>query len=311
MSTAEKKVGRGTAPVERLFQMFCRLNHGGNLDIAELAAEFGVSSKTVRRDIDLFSSIITPKLDAAGKHIKSKFELAKGVNFDQYSIEHLQQFAELAGVEGVFPDLSAQQMRGLLKSNNVIQVKNHDFVNIVEHKAVFEKLKELIQEKQQISFFYEKKSEEGRKEYHPVLPYKLVNLRGVWYLAAVHEGKLKPFDIQGIQTPCSLGKNFEFDSAIMQRVEKASTVWFGDANLTVIVRVAVEVAPYFKRRAIFPEQEILNEKTDGGLVLRAQAVDAKQILPLVRYWMPHVEILDPPELAEELRLSLVGYLNKS
>jgi hypothetical protein len=37
-------------------------------------------------------------------------------------------------------------------------------------------------------------------------------------------------------------------------------------------------------------------------------VNSLQILPLVRYWMPHLKIISPENLKQELELSLKDFL---
>jgi hypothetical protein len=69
-----------------------------------------------------------------------------------------------------------------------------------------------------------------------------------------------------------------------------------------------QVALHFKQRQLLPEQHIIKELDDGGLLISSKVVNALQILPLVRYWIPHVRIVKPAELQDELEEELKGYV---
>ena len=61
------------------------------------------------------------------------------------------------------------------------------------------------------------------------------------------------------------------------------------------------------RRDLLPEQELLEEQQDG-VTLRCQAAHENQILPLLFYWLPHIQILEPSWLKEKFIRTLESYL---
>ena len=65
------------------------------------------------------------------------------------------------------------------------------------------------------------------------------------------------------------------------------------------MRVAAAVAHYFTRRDLLPGQ-ITRADADGSLLVTATIHYPQQLLPIVRYWMPHVRILEPQEWEEQL-----------
>jgi predicted DNA-binding transcriptional regulator YafY len=46
---------------------------------------------------------------------------------------------------------------------------------------------------------------------------------------------------------------------------------------------------------------------DGGLLVSVRYVDTTQILPLIRYWIPHIHVVDPKSLQDELMQGLKVY----
>lgn len=67
------------------------------------------------------------------------------------------------------------------------------------------------------------------------------------------------------------------------------------------------ISHYFLRRDLLPEQELLEEQQDG-VTLRCQAAHENQILPLLFYWLPNIQITEPNWLKEKLLRTLEGYL---
>jgi len=73
--------------------------------------------------------------------------------------------------------------------------------------------------------------------------------------------------------------------------------------------ISQDVAPYFKRRKLIANQVIEKELEDGGLIISAKVGHANQVLPIVRYWIPHIRIISPAGLQEELEKDLASYIS--
>ncbi|WP_458574938.1 WYL domain-containing protein [Avibacterium paragallinarum] len=78
----------------------------------------------------------------------------------------------------------------------------------------------------------------------------------------------------------------------------------------VVVRVSAFAAPFFLRRNLLPNQKLLHKLESGELLLSAQNISQLEILSLVQYWIPHLTIISPQSLQEELKDNLLNYLNK-
>ena len=72
-----------------------------------------------------------------------------------------------------------------------------------------------------------------------------------------------------------------------------------------------QVAGYFKRRKLLPHQEIDSELDGGDLVVSTNVAHADELLPIVRYWIPHVRILEPLEFQSQLEGGLANYLGRT
>ena len=73
-------------------------------------------------------------------------------------------------------------------------------------------------------------------------------------------------------------------------------VWFTEDTTEVLLRIAPEVAHYFLRRALLPHQQQRQDR-DGSLLVSTHVNHMYQLLPVVRYWLPHVRILQPCGMA--------------
>ena len=67
------------------------------------------------------------------------------------------------------------------------------------------------------------------------------------------------------------------------------------------------MADYFKRRQLIPNQIIERELDGGDILVSTTVAQADEVLPIVRYWIPHVLILEPVEFQRQLESGLAGY----
>ena len=68
------------------------------------------------------------------------------------------------------------------------------------------------------------------------------------------------------------------------------------------------MADYFKRRQLIPNQQIERELLGGDILVSTSVAQANEVLCIVRYWIPHVRILEPLEFQQQLQTGLAQYL---
>jgi hypothetical protein len=108
-----------------------------------------------------------------------------------------------------------------------------------------------------------------------------------------------------------LDTRFHPDPNIDRKLIEEDGIWIGDEKKEIVVKVAKEVADYFKRRKLIANQVIEKELEDGGLILSAKVGHPNQVLPIVRYWIPHIRIISPEGLQAEMNLELLAYTGKN
>jgi predicted DNA-binding transcriptional regulator YafY len=289
--------------VYRLAQMLVKLNQGEKLEPNALAEEFGVNLRTIQRDLnERFAYLPLEKIE--GRYQLDPTFLGK------ISIKDIHRFAGLAGVKGLFPSLANDFLRDIFDSRvqSALLVKGHHYENIGDKGGLFKELEKAIIAHRQVSFSYLKA--EGLKTYQALSPYKMVNHKGIWYLVAQEGKKLKSFSITKLSNLQTLDSFFVWDANIDNRLAEDDGIWLSDAKQEVVLKVRAEVAGYFKRRKLIANQVIEKELEDGGLIISAKIGHPNQILPIVRYWIPHIRIISPEELQLEIDKGLNEYLGR-
>jgi predicted DNA-binding transcriptional regulator YafY len=227
------------------------------------------------------------------------------------STKDIDRFAGLAGVRGLFPSLSDEFLRDIFDTRiqSALLVKGHHYENMAGKEPLFRDLEKVIIGRHQIEFDYLKA--EGKKSYATVSPYKLINNKGVWYLAALDGEKLKAFSFSKIERLRLLGTSFTWSQKIDKQLAQEDGIWLSEEKQEIVLKIDREVASYFKRRRLIANQVIEKELEDGGLIVSAEVGHPNQILPIVRYWIPHIRIISPETLQTELESGLAEYLKRT
>ena len=286
---------------DRLANILTKLNMGYQLSIKELASEFGVSTRTISRDFDRLNTYLPLLQDNETK----RFYLDSNY-LGKIAPKDIRNFAQLSGISHLYPSLDMTFLRELLDSraHQIYSAKGYSFEDVSQFKELFKVIGKAIQEYRQIGFVY-------KGEPRLVQPYRLIHHHGSWYLAAVRKDQLRTYRISHIKLTHSLHEYSQFvpDPNIVKLVEEDDSIWFGQKKQEIILSIDSHVAFYFKQRSILPEQLIVKELGDGGLLVSSRINHDMQLLPLIRFWIPHIKIVHPERLQAEVEKELREYLN--
>lgn len=278
----------------RLGIMLERLYQGKTLDRQTLATEFGVVERTVYRDLQRLGEMVSMREDGL-------YELDPRYGC-RIQPRHLQALVTLLGAEELFPGSGADFLLPLLRdrSTQAYLVKGPAY----EHERVsnleFQQLDDAISQRRYCRMVYANKP-------RTIAPYRLVNQYGIWYLVAMEGDTLKTFTLQRCSHLGMEPANYPYDPAIDAEITHADSIWFGHKTL-VTLRVTGMAMYYFRRRDLVPSQTTV-EATDDHLLIQTEIRAPDQILPIVRYWIPHVRIVSPDHYATRLRQTLMQYLD--
>ena len=285
------------AYAERIAGTLLKLYQNESITKESYMEEFGVVERTFFRDMNRMAGIVERTAD---NHYRLVKPFQSGL-----TLQDLKQFAQLTGMDGLFPEFSRSFILAFLHTltQHSYQVKGNGYEKDQADRPVFIKLEQAIQDNLICRMDYRHKS-------RVVQPYRMVNFRGIWYLAVVEGQTLKSYLLSQIDNLTVTNESFEPDSSITEQIQQSDTIWFNPDPQQVILKVAPEVAYYFERRKLLPGQELVRDLDEEGLILSCQMSHPNQILPLIRYWVPKMDVISPITLKERLLTELHDYVGQ-
>lgn len=286
----------------RLVEILRRFNEGQALEPRALAQEFRVHERTIRRDLN-------ERLSFLGLEKKEDRYTLPHIRLGTFTLQDIQRFASLAGLQGIAPKLSTEFLRDLLdgsmQSALLVRPPSHEDLQGREYE--FDQLKQAIEAQCIVSFEYSKP--DGTRKMVEVAPYKMVlQDSSAWYLQATDAGQIKSYAFSRLSRLLVHHTTFTPDPAITAYLLREDSIWLNVNKTEVVLKVAPPAASYFQRRQLIGAQKVDKILEDGGLIVSGLIAHPNQILPVVRYWLPHIHIISPQKLQTELETQLRAYL---
>ena len=83
------------------------------------------------------------------------------------------------------------------------------------------------------------------------------------------------------------------------KLASARTIWFSEtAPIKVVMELDCRVAHFFRGKQLFQNQETIEEKEDGSVVISFEVSNRMDFFQQVARWIPHFRIIDPPKFQE-------------
>ena len=290
--------------VYRLAQILVKLNQGEKIAPRLLAEEFRVNLRTIQRDLNVRFSYLPLQKTGGHYHLDPAF-------LGKLTTRDVERFASLAGVRGLFPSLSDDFLRDIFdaRMQSALLVKGHNYENLAGKEPLFRQLEQAIVTHRHVAIQYNKNG--ISKSYPSLAPFKLMNQKGIWYLAARDDERLKTFAFTRIESIQVLDTNFTPDANVDKMLMEEDSIWFGEEKKEIVLKIDKEVSGFFKRRKLIANQVIEKKLEDGGLIVSAKVGHTNQIFPIVRYWIPHIRIISPEGLQAEMETELASYIGCS
>ena len=291
--------------VYRLSRILFKLNQGEAVESRALAREFNVNLRTIQRDLNV-------RLAELQLHKVGACYAIDPALLGKFKLPDVERFASRAGVQGLYPDLRSQFSSDLngIQSMLTLEVRGHQYEDLRGLEAQFKDVQAAIMKQRCIRFSY-RKSDASEIYVDEAQPYKLVNQKGIWYVIALVETKLKTYAFTRMSGLWLSATSFALEPSVQQKIATNDSIWMSEEMTRIQMTVAAEVACYFQRRKLIPNQMIEEILPDGSLVVGANISHPNQILPIMRYWIPHVRIVQPAQWQHALESSLRSYLADS
>lgn len=280
----------------RLALILNKFNSGEKFSVDNLVEEFNVTKRTIQRDLSERLSYLPIKKENNLYYLE-EYYLGK-LNFDD-----IKNFAILSGVKELYPSLEEDFLKNILDDtiSKAYIIKGYNYEDVSNKTKEFKIVEESILSKTLISFTYNDKE-------RTVKPYKLLNTKGIWYIIATQDDEIKTFSFKKITKLEKSSQTFKVEQNIINKINNDDNVWFSNSEIEVVLKIKKEVSNYFLRRKIIPNQIVLKELDDKGLLVSCKVSFDEEILKIVRYWIPNVEIISPDYLKKKLEDGLKEYL---
>ncbi|MCV6608463.1 MAG: transcriptional regulator [Campylobacterales bacterium] len=291
----------------RLVQILSKLYYGDLLDSKELAEEFNVSVRTIQRDLNE-RLIGFPISKQNGKwRMEEGFSLTKNISVkEEFTLQVLEEISKNFG-----DDFSKSAKSLFEKLRNIedspIYIKNY----MEDISKDIEKIREIesaINTNNKVSFTYKKGNETKEIETNPL---KIVNYEGLWYLSALDK-KIKTYRLKSIREVTILEEKFKKPKDIDSILDKAINIWFESDKKPFTVKLKVEnrIKQYILEKPISPTQNVLQEFENGDIEISVQITNNMEILPTIKYWIPHLIPMEPKAVVDEFNNNLETMLKR-
>ena len=284
---------------KRLGRIFEMISHEPK-STKQIADALGLNVRTIQRDLNeilAFNGAV--KKGRLWSVDKSEFDPN---DENQIVLSVLDKMAKNVGAEFY------SKAHGLLKG--ISEGLNHPiFVSLSAEKLekkdieLIENLESVIASRNEIELLYFSKT-------HKLSPIKIALFDGFWYLLAMAGEKLKKFHLKSIKEIKILPSKFKIDESLENRIKSANSAWF-DPEKSFIVRLWIDkvVKKYFERKPL-PNQQIMCENEDGSIEIEVQVTHIMEIKPLVFYYLPHIKVIEPSSLADDILAEMERYIKE-
>jgi len=292
----------------RLRIILQRLNDGESLSVKELAVDFGVSTRTIQRDFNekLVSSYPIYQENKKWK-MQDGFKIEKIRDIeDKIVLDIIEKITD--GIGGNFASKSKKLLTKIKnEEHNPIYAK----LNIEDISGKIKEidlLEKAIKSKNEIrcQYIYEKNRYDTT-----VQPLKIVNFEGFWYLVALRKGSIKKYYLNELSNINILDTNFTIDSAIDELLNNSISIWFNQDKEPFEVKLFAKpmAKKYFFRRPL-PTQTITSLNEDDTMEFVVKITHEMEILPIIKYWIPYLHVLEPKWIKDIVKDDLKEYLKE-
>lgn len=263
-----------------------------------LSQQFQTTPRTIQRDLLLLKEADFPLNELSRGNYQIDKNLFKNFEvFDDTELALVIAIKNLVGQLGEPFQKAADDIFNKLYEDvtaSPVFIKIDD--SVILDKRQFNRIVKAIREKRQGAFEYEVFSPFNVN----IEPYRVCFFDGFWYLVGkdIRDQKLKKYAIDKIKDFKPLSSNFRCVPAQVDRMLKDSgNIRFSaEKNIEVVVEIDKSCAGYFRRRKVYPHQEIREERADGSIIVSFMVGSLDEIINILKAWLPHTKIIQPEEL---------------
>ncbi|ABC76790.1 helix-turn-helix transcriptional regulator [Syntrophus aciditrophicus] len=303
----------GKARIVRLGQILRIFMEKEKVSSTWLSRQFQTTPRTIQRDLLLLKKSGFPLHEIRKGIYQLHKDLVRNLEvFDDTELALVVALKNIVGQLGRPFQTAAgnilDHLYDCVKSMPVF-VKIDDAVPL--DSALLNRILQAILKKRTVSFQYA--APHGSHAVN-LEPYRVVYFSGFWYLIGNEPstGILKRYALDKIENFKSSRQCFTaIPSDLDDVLRQSANIWFTeDANIEITVHIDARVSDYFKRRKMYPTQEIKEERPDGSLVVTFRVGNYEAIRDILKSWIPHFVILEPEDFRVSMLNDIKGWVEK-
>src|SRR5512141_1951490 len=312
------------AEVIRQWKILKTIEAGRFTSTAKLGQAYGVTERTIRRDIEALQEAGFPLYDdrVDGKKVWRLVEGYKQRLVQSFSLAELaalyfsrNMLSFLGGapfaqdLESAFGKireaLPEKSLPFLSRIQDLFSARPDPWKDYSKKQDVIGGLIDATLHQRQAQIAYYSFNSRRTKSY-TLDPYRLVYYRGGLYLyARAHEyGEVRTFAVERIQKIEVLDQGFEMpvDFSPSEYARSAFGI-FGGKPQTVELLFSAEMAGYIRKRS-WHESQSLADEPDGSVRLTMEVAPEFELKAWVKGFLPHVRVLRPASLRDAIAREL-------
>ncbi len=311
-----KKFTESVKKLHRLLSILRILDNRARCTPKTLAEKFNICIRTIERDIsDLNSAgfaITFEKELKTYSFVDQNFTL-RGIDLTDNELMALllgKQVAHSLGkpFEDAFASLlrkarteTGDKTKGKIKRVEAKQMFWVDIDPMEEFEKVekqYNAINEAMDKKQELEITY-KGMERQEETVRQIAPYCLMFHEGLWYTFAYCNLRKKPlvFALDCIKEFRLTGKPYIIppDFNIDDYLKPGWKMRRYGAPVEVVLKFSEHYDRWIKRKKWHPTQ-VIEEQKDGSIIFKVKVEGTVELKWWIYHWIPHVEVLSPPEL---------------
>lgn len=299
--------------MNRLFEITTILLNKGTVTAKELADRFGVSTRTIYRDIDVLSSTGVPvymnKGNGGGIYLLENYVITRNLISAQESENLLMAVKTLQATQYPELDRVLEKMGAIFKN-----VSNHNWVEIdfspwgsmPNENNKFNDIKRAMIQRNVISFEYV--NAEGHKSSRLAEPEKLIFKDNAWYLLAYcrQRQEHRTFRISRLKKLEVVEETFE--QKILPLPETEGTKDVSSSLIPLKLRCQAKV---LNRLYDYFDDSFIYKNDDGSFTLEIALPEGEWVYSYILSFGSFVEVLEPEyvrkSIANRMRQALKFY----
>ncbi|HVQ31004.1 MAG TPA: WYL domain-containing protein [Vicinamibacteria bacterium] len=308
------------AEVIRQWKILKTVEAGRHTTTQALADDLGVTERTIRRDVEALQEAGFPLYDEREdgrkvwrlvpgykQKLTQSFSLSElaALYFGKNLLSYLGGAPFARDLESAFTKireaLPAKSLPYLARIQDLFAARPDPAKDYSKKKDVIAGLVDATLHQRQANVAYYSFNSKRTKAYL-LDPYRLVYYHGGLYLyACSHEhGEVRTFAVERIERIEVLETTFEVpkDFNVSEYARGAFGIAGGKAE-DVVLEVDAAVAAYVRER-VWHESQSVEERADGGLVLRMKVTPGFELKSWIKSFLPHVRVQEPVSLRREI-----------